>query len=401
VSSAEHFVRHHKRQTNLAISQAYSRLAMNSSASATFTELLHCVRQRAAGLFAAPLVNGHHPGVEALVNLSRFERAHVRPHSTWPGCDASWQGAAGALAQHLTTKHRVPRFLAAAWYAADASGDAKRSWYIAHAAGASFRSLDLPMAMTRAMEHIFLSSHDHFEIEYAMRRAELIGLSAPLELAEAVLATRVGSDLRNADFWRTVWLFLITNAHAINPAHVGPIIDFIQAIRHERIAVETREGIVMREPPLPSFSIKGRTAQSVLRLMQDWHRSLGVVHGGLTWSPSPLRPMAIEEPSQEPSAPPAIWEVMELTNGAQLRAEGSALHHCVASYADRCWRGSSRIWSLRVRRGEKTRPVLTIEVDMKTRAVVQARGWSNRPASGKPLRLLHDWTVKERLRLVL
>jgi len=165
--------------------------------------------------------------------------------------------------------------------------------------------------------------------------------------------------------------------------------------------VETREGIVMREPPLPSFSIKGRTAQSVLRLMQDWHRSLGVVHGGLTWSPSPLRPMAIEEPSQEPSAPPAIWEVMELTNGAQLRAEGSALHHCVASYADRCWRGSSRIWSLRVRRGEKTRPVLTIEVDMKTRAVVQARGWSNRPASGKPLRLLHDWTVKERLRLVL
>ena len=99
--------------------------------------------------------------------------------------------------------------------------------------------------------------------------------------------------------------------------------------------------------------------------MQDWHRSLGLANGGLTWAPSPLQPMMIEEPSQDPLAPPSVWQLIELTNGAQLRTEGTALHHCVASYADQCWRGASRIWSLRVHRGEKTRHVLTIEVDMK------------------------------------
>lgn len=47
------------------------------------------------------------------------------------------------------------------------------------------------------------------------------------------------------------------------------------------------------------------------------------------------------------------------------------------------------------------RHVLTIEVDMKRRAVVQARGWGNRVPSGKPLRLLRDWAVRERLRLAI
>jgi len=400
VSSAERFVWHHKRQTDHAISRAYARLGANAPALSTFQELLHCVRDRAKRSLDAPVVNGHHPGVEALVNLSRFKSAHFRRISDWPGSSASWRGAVSSLAEHLVCKYAVPPFLAALWYATDACAEKKRGWFLAHARGASFRSLDLPIVMTRKMEHIFLTSHDHLEIEHAMRRAELVALGAPGELVQAVLGTRLGTDLCNGEFWRTVWTFLIANAHAIDAVQIAPMIDFIEAIRHERVAVETPNGIVMRDPPQPAFSMKGRTVQSMLRLMQDWHRSLGVADGGLAWGPSPLRPMLIEEPSQDPSTPPNVWHLMELTNGAQLRTEGTALHHCVASYAERCWRGVSRILSLRFRRGDKVRHVLTIEVDLKRRAVVQARGWGNRVASGRPLRLLQDWTLRERLRLL-
>jgi hypothetical protein len=236
-------------------------------------------------------------------------------------------------------------------------------------------------------------------IEHAMRRAELLALGGSEEFVRHVLATRLAADLRHGEFWRTVWMFLIANTRTIDPAQIGPMIDFIQAIRHERIAIETQDGIVMREPPLPSFSIKGRTVQSMLGLMQEWHSSLGVARGGLTWAPSPLRPLLIEEPSQDPAAPPIVWQLLELTSGAQLQAEGAALRHCVASYVDQCWRGGSRIWSLRAQRGGKVRHMLTIEVDVKTRTVVQARGWQNRRPSGKSLRLLQDWTIRERLRL--
>ena len=402
VSSAERSVRHHKRETDRAISEAYARLSTDPLARATLTDLIHCVRMRAAGILAAPLENGDHPGIEALINLSRFATAHVRPIADWPGSDASWQRTIASLAQHLVGKYPVPPFLAASWYATDdASAERKREWFVVHAGGASFRSLDLPMRMTRRMEHIFLKSHDHLEIDYAMRRAELLGLGAPDELVDAVLATALARDLRNGEFWRTVWLFLVANARAIDPAQAGPIIDFIQAVRHERVAVERSEGVVMRDPPQPSFSMKGRTVHSIVLLMEEWHRGLGRGHGGLTWTPSSLCPMVLEEPSHEPSAPAVTWHLTELVNAAQLRTEGAALRHCVASYAERCWRGRSGIWSLRLQCGEEVRHVLTVEVDMKKRAVVQARGWGNRLAAGKPRRVLESWCVRENLRLLI
>ena len=401
MSSAERFVRLHKRQTDCVISQAYACLARDRRASSTFDELLRSARRRAPRLFDAPVVDGEHPGVETLVNLSRFANAHVRGAADWPGTSAGWRRCVSSLAGHLVCRHGVPPFLAAAWFATDDPyAEKKRYWFVAHGHGASFRSLDLPVVMTRRMEHVFLTSRDHLSIEHAMRRAELLALGASDELVRAVLSTRVADDLRHGHFWRTVWMFLVANARVFDTAQVGPLLDFVQSIRHDRIAVEGTAGIVMREPPQPSFSMKGRTVQSMLRLMRDWHRSLGMAHGGLTWGPSPLRPMLVEEPSVDPSKPSSVWDLMELTNGAQLRTEGAALHHCVGSYADRCWRGTSRIWSLRVRRGDKIRHVLTIEVDQRRRAVVQARGWRNRRASGKALRLLQQWTARERLRLL-
>ena len=402
MSWSERSVRYHKRQTDCAIRQAYARLATDEFAAAKFHELMHHVRNRAARLLEVPVLNGHHPGVEALVNLSRFGSAHIRHAAEWAGTTSSWRLAVSSLAHHLVCKYEVPVFLASSWYSTeDAAADKKRGWFAAHGRGASFRSLDLPIVMTGKMEHIFLASHDHMAIEHAIRRAELLALGAPADFVTAVLSTRLATDLSNGMFWRTVWSFLIAGAGIIDPAQIAPMIDFIQAIRHDRVAVEAPNGVVELDPPQPAFSMKGRTVQSMLRLMRDWHMSLGLGGAGLTWTPSPLQPMLLEEPSQDASAPSRWWQMMELTNSAQLRREGAALHHCLASYADRCYRGESRIWSLRFRRGEKVHHVLIIEVDPKKRAVVQARGWANRAACGKPLRLLQDWAVRERLRLAL
>jgi hypothetical protein len=383
VSSVERFVRYHKQQIDRAVSRAYACLASDSYASASFDELLHRVRHHAPRLLGAPIDVDHHPGVDTLVNLSRYRCAHVRRIEDWPGSSAAWRGVVSSLAQHLVASYGVPSFLASSWFASGLDGERKRDWFVAHARGVRFRSLDLPIVMTRKMEHIFLRSHEHLTIEQAMRRAELMALGATNDLVQAVSATRLSADLSHGEFWRTVWMFLIANTGTIDAAQVGPLIDFVQAIRHER----------------PAFSMKGRTGQSMLRLMLDWHRNLGVGIGGLTWPPSTLRPMLVEEPSHDPSTPPAAYYVTELTNGEALRMEGAWLRHCVASYANRCWRGTSSIWSLRVRRKNRVRSVLTIEVDLTRRAVIQARGWRNQFPSDKALRLLREWSERERLRL--
>lgn len=400
MSSVEQFSRHRKRQTDSVISLAYARLAADAGAREHFDELLRHVRARAPRLLDAPGADGRHLGVEALINLARYWEGHLRTLATWPGSDRSWRAVVNSLAQHLLSKHRIPAFLSSAWYATDeAFGEAMRRWFVAHGAGASFRSLGLPIRMTRRMEHVFLASPDHFGIEYAMRRAELLGLGATSPLADAVLAARPALDLHHGDFWRTVWLLLIPHAWESDTGHVAPLIDFLHAVRHEHIAVDTADGIVLREPPLPHFSLKGRTVRSVLRLMAEWHRNLWLGSGGLTWERSSLRPIVLEVPNEDQSRPATCWELAELTNSAQLRAEGAALQHCVASYSYACWQGRSRIWSVRRRCKLSIRSVLTVEVDPRSRTVMQARGFRNRRASGRALNVLQTWAARENLRL--
>jgi hypothetical protein len=400
VSSAEHLVRHHKRQTDRAISAAFVRLAADESARECFAELLQYVRSHAPRLLEAPVVDGRHYGIEALVNLAQFRSAHIRTIATWSGCDRSWRAVVNSLAQHLITKYRVPVFLAAAWYATDgAFGNRKREWFVAHSRGASFRSLNLPIRMTRRMEHVFLASCDHFTIEYAMRRAELVGLGADATLVSPVLAARPALDLRHGDFWRTAWHFLIVHMREIDEDQVAPLIDFLHAVRHDSIAIDTDDGVVMRAPPLPNFSLKGRTVQSVTRLMEEWHRNAGVGEGGFSWEPSRIRPLVQETPSDDPIVPPTIWELTELTSSSQLRAEGTALQHCVASYSYGCWKGRSRIWSLRRRKGLSYKSVVTVEIIPASRTIIQARGFRNRRASGRPLSILQTWAAREGLHL--
>lgn len=401
MSWSELSVRHHRRETDCAIRGAFAQLAADPVALKTFHELLLCARQRASHLFEAPMESGRHLGVEALLHLSRFRSSHVRDLAGWQGTTGSWRVAVSLLAHQLICKYRVPVFLSSAWYAADSAAERKRRWYVAHARGASFRSLNLPMAMTRKMEHIFLGSADHLPIEYALRRAELAALGVPAGFAREILATRLAMDLRHSEFWRTLWRFLIAHAGGVDPSQIGPIIDYIQTVRHERITAMTRDGTVELDPPQPAFSMKGRTIQSIQRQMHAWHRNLGENTAGVSWARSPYESLLFEESSRDGSEVPERWQLLELTNSNQLRSEGAALHHCVASYADRCCRGTSSIWSLRLWRGEKVRSVLTIEIDPRRRAVVQVRGYANRAASGKPLRLLADWAVRERLLMVV
>jgi hypothetical protein len=249
------------------------------------------------------------------------------------------------------------------------------------------------------MEHIFLASDDHLGLEPALRRAELLALGMPTAFMNAILSTRLATDLRNGGFWRTVWMFFIAHVEELEPTQIGPMIDYIQSVRHDRIQIETQDGMMEAAPPQPSFCMKGRTVSSMLRLMREWHRDLGVSHStaAFTWTRSPFKPWLLEEPRRNEEEIPKRWQMVELIDSVKLREEGASLHHCVGSYAYRCYHGTSSIWSLRTWQGEKKRSILTIEVDPKKRAVIQARGKANRSASGKPLKLLHEWAGREGL----
>ena len=294
MSWSELHVQDHKQRTDCAIHRACARLASDPSTFKTFQEMLYCAWKRAPRLFESPVSEERHLGVETLVNPSRFRGAHVRPAIDWAGSSASWRPALSSLAQHLICDQWRLEFLLLPVHATDAAADKKRSWFVAHSRGASFRSLDLPIVMTRKMEHIFLASQDHLPIEHAIRRAELLALGTPTEFVKAIMSTRLATDFRHSAFWRTVWIFLVANAGDVDPMEISPMIDYIQAIRHDRM----RDGMIEFGPPQPAFSVKGRTVQSMLRMMREWHRSLGAGSASLSWKRSSFEPLLFEEPGR-------------------------------------------------------------------------------------------------------
>ena len=392
-----------KPRTDAAIGRAYRDLADDPSAIAAFGAMLDRVRRCSRLLSHAIRDDAPHYPVAALRNLARFARCFVRPPETWRGTHQSIYGEVASLARHLLCRHDVPRFLSLVWFG-DTSPYArhKREWYIAHGNGQSFRSLDLPMPMTRRMECLFLSSADHLSFEGAMRRAELLALGAGNDLTDAVLATHLGRDLAHASFWRTVLAFFVRCADELRPAQVGPIIDFIDGVRHRRLEAPGVDGTtIVMLPPQPAFSIEGRTVGSLSRLVEEWHRGVGwSPPGAASWNRSRQRPMLVREQPLDPSAEPVVWELVELTNVADLQREGRALRHCVAAYACLCLRGRSRIWSLRRGRGSRTaRAVVTVEVDPANDTIVQARGWCNQRPSRRVRQMIHAWAGREKLHI--
>lgn len=81
------------------------------------------------------------------------------------------------------------------------------------------------------------------------------------------------------------------------------------------------------------------------------------------------------------------YEMDEITSAKGLVAEGRALKHCVGSYANRCANGHSRILSLKIN-GERC---ITVEVNPRTRTVVQAKGKYNRDTKNHEFKFMTAW----------
>ena len=83
----------------------------------------------------------------------------------------------------------------------------------------------------------------------------------------------------------------------------------------------------------------------------------------------------------------STWSFVVLTSGEQLFREGQAMHHCVSSYAALCASGHSAIVSVThndIRR-------VTVEINPRTKQVVQANGLCNRPATPEERGVISHW----------
>lgn len=114
------------------------------------------------------------------------------------------------------------------------------------------------------------------------------------------------------------------------------------------------------------------------------------------WSPIPVRGFRLVDPAVHEWSFRS-WSIDQIVNAHLLHEEGDELYHCVATYESSCRQGGSSIWSMMTHGTLTSRRVLTIEVEPRTRRIVQARGRCNIAPTPEARRVMLQWADREGL----
>ncbi len=337
--------------------------------------------------------------IEGLAALARHRHDWIRPLEEWRPSSHNPRRQFGSLARHLLAQYEVPAFMDMAWFRMD-DRDTRRQqgWFKHIGMGYNIRTADVPVRLTKMMAHCFLHAPDDLPVEKALRWAQVVGQGGSGSLAQAVIDTRLGACFEDEDFWETVIKFLV-NHPMLDPAYVGPIVDYIQNQKYEPQEVVRPGGMVeVLDPSQPNFAVKGRSIDKLIRQVDEWHEQLAreiiltddengrVTKAGrrrlVRWESSGIGGLRLTE--EKKTGERWRWTIQELLSNRELVAEGRSLNHCVASYSRNCRRGNTSVWSLQVTDAQSQRyPVMTIALDVRRRCVTQVRGKYNALPNGK------------------
>jgi hypothetical protein len=361
---------------------AFDHLLEHVWAQSHLLRLAHTGRERSAG-----------PALFALKRLRNFAERRslwIRPIEEWTAVEGSVRVQLRSLAEHLFVRYPVPAYLHSAWDLAPGQESFRQqSWFVRIGRGASFRALELPIPLTERMRHYMRHAQDDFTVYEAMRFSEVLGLGGETTLARRITKTRLGRDISNADFWRTVLRFFTSNPD-FPGAQIDDVVEFIQAMRFGGGEVLTVEGLQQQPAVFPGFQIEGRTTKSLLRLMHRWRLETADAERPVScWKTSGIDPFHFME--KQADGMNREWSIVELCNSAALVAEGRAMNHCVGRFVEKCRRGDCSVWSLRLRIRDVEKRMATIEV-APNRRIAQIKARCNRFAGDRSQDMIIRWS---------
>jgi hypothetical protein len=399
------------------IEAIFSRLGDDDAREAYLSILLH-VEQHADLLGTKPAIPALGPQegntfIDALgILASRYRQWHATIDDWRPETHNS-RRQFSSLVRHLICLYDVPTFMDTVWfYGSDKGAEARQDWFLHVGNGGNIRKTTIPVQLTKKMAHLFLQAPGNYSVEEAFRWGLILGLGGEQTLVKAVNGTFLGRSFDQEIFWAKVIHFFVNNP-MLDPDQIGPIVDYIRNQKFAPQEIALPGGGVRRDGPAqPNFSVKGRSADKLLREVEAWHNQLARESRlpNRTWAPSGLEGFQRDEDKG------ARWTIHEILNTREITQEGRGMGHCVASYANNCMKGNISVWSMQVQEpDEKPARVMTIAVLNRARRINQARGRFNALPSGKTpngkritehkqqlylrhsRKILHDWREQENL----
>lgn len=172
---------------------------------------------------------------------------------------------------------------------------------------------------------------------------------------------------------------------------IAPLFDYVTLKKNEF----RREGKI--------FTFHNRCLINLFQEMEEWHRRIHIskTKKNLTWDKSvnllEVKYESFKDKDKHESELRlphnySFYEIVELNSSAELKKEGRDLKHCVGSYDRQCYKGESRIFSLRHKGYQtlKEKSVVTIQVNSHN-SITQSRGNSNRMPTNAEKNIISKW----------
>lgn len=332
--------------------------------------------------------------MKSLVNIANNYNKKIRELNTLKFKSHNIDKQFNELVYHLFCKYKVPNFLYRCWF-----GKIKYiDWFIELGQGKNIRKCEnLPIPLTKKMAYYFTQAPDELEPLEAIRHAQILNLGGTFRNTKGILATKLGINFKNDEFWLTVFKFFIDNP-MLDTAQYGNIIDYINEIKYQNRLVNIGGLNKVAGPEKPNFSMKQRNVDTLLNDVEKWHKALnktGKDNDGY-WKGLPIEDFSITVGKDEHKK---YYEIKQLLTKKQLYNEGKALCHCVSSYSNSCARGYTSIFSFSTfEYGIVEKKILTIEVS-NNKQVIQIRGKNNREPNANEMFIVNKWISENNLKM--
>lgn len=318
--------------------------------------------------------------ITTVANIAAFGNKLVRKIDTWEKESFVAENQISALIKHCFALYEVPEFLESVFYG---ENKIQMLWYVQLGRGESVLSLSsFPVKFTKKMAHEFKKAPANYTVEQAIRWAQAKGCGASDLIAETLAWSTLSEHFENEDFWITVIVFL-AKLEELPYAKVQEVLFYIKA----QFEVDKK------------YSIKGRTWDALVKQSDEWHVEYHKKMHALNraeWKTSGIKGFqkyAVENEND------IEYYIIELVNSEALYNEGYEMSHCVAEYEYECIEGRAAIFSLRKGAIQDVSTLATIEVDLETKSIVQAKAKYNEDISEEAHEIIAAWAAKEKLTL--
>ncbi|WP_338790252.1 PcfJ domain-containing protein [Bernardetia sp. MNP-M8] len=332
--------------------------------------------------------------LDALSCVAKEHSFFIRTIEDWKPKGRNSEKLFADLVRHLFVKYDIPACMTSLWF--DSENKLSRSWFIDVGQGKNTSKLNhFPTILTKKEAHYFTKAPSKFTFIAAIRYGQVKAIGGTTGFINNLVQTDLGKYLYPKEgFWKEVIAFLFRNNPTATAHQLDIVVEYIWTQKFARLWGQNTKGqVVQKNPSDPNFDLKGRTWDSLWKKAFEWFKVVGFSRQ----TPQEWAHFMMED-NYVRAKTGQCFVFQQLLTKQELFEEGKNMNHCVGSYVSDCKNSKSAIFSMQ-NVLSRNNSLVTIEVDPKTRKIVQTSRRFNHFPSDFEKEIIKEWAKQNDLKV--